>query len=98
MAATNGWAMVCNVRLAASRVTSPTSPSEPPRRALGPQGSHDFANGCAEQPFLQRLEYKMTYFQKAILFLAGATSVGIGTAILIFPAAFHASYGITPRE
>lgn len=37
----------------------------------------------------------MTYFQKAILFLAGATSVGIGTAILIFPVAFHASYGIT---
>jgi len=37
----------------------------------------------------------MTSFQKAILLLAGATSVGIGTAILIFPAAFHASYGIT---
>ena len=37
----------------------------------------------------------MTHFQKAILALAGATAVGIGTAILISPAAFYTSYGIT---
>jgi hypothetical protein len=37
----------------------------------------------------------MTYFQKTILCLAGVTSIGIGTAILIFPAVFYASYGIT---
>ena len=41
------------------------------------------------------METQMTYLQKAILFLAGATAFSIGAAILIFPAAFYTSYGIT---
>jgi hypothetical protein len=41
------------------------------------------------------MESEMTYLQKAVLFLAGATALGIGAAILIFPAAFYTSYGVT---
>ncbi|HEY9038098.1 MAG TPA: DUF4345 domain-containing protein [Roseovarius sp.] len=37
----------------------------------------------------------MTLFQKSILGLAGATALGIGAAILIAPAGFYATYGIS---
>lgn len=40
----------------------------------------------------------MPFFSKAVLFLAGATSVGIGAAVLIVPEAFFAYNGIVLHQ